>query len=215
MKENVITYVIVSNGRSRSTLLRFNLISTGVAGTPEQWGARDTDFTEKTFLGFLDGCRRNNVQGFSIKYSELHFIQPFLDVIDCKYIWLRRENKIRQAISALKAQKTGRANARERLNDPPLSLTDEDFQYLESQIRSLTLNEIYSGDFFQEKGITPLEIYYKDLDTHEKRSKKVVDILNFLGIQAETPNPISASIVSQHTEWNDEIYRLYKEHLYK
>ena len=212
MKENVITYVIVSNGRSRSTLLRFNIISTGVAGTPEQWGARDTDFTEKTFLDFLDGCRRNDVQGFSIKFHELHFIHPFLDVIDCKYIWLRRENKIRQAISALKAQKTGHANGEEIINDPPLLLTDEDVQYLESEMRFYTLYEIYSGDFFEEKGITPFELYYKDLDTHEKRSKKVVDILNFLGIQA-APKPISTSIVSQHTKWNDEIYRLYKERL--
>ena len=30
----MIAYVIVSNGRSRSTLLRYNLASTGVAGTP-------------------------------------------------------------------------------------------------------------------------------------------------------------------------------------
>ena len=85
---------------------------------------------------------------------------------------------------------------------------------LKIHIQFYTLYEIYSGDFFSKNGIIPFELYYKDLDTYEKRSKKVVEILNFLGIK-ETPKPITDTLVSQHTEWNDEIYGLYKEHLYK
>lgn len=215
MKENIITYVIISNGRSRSTLLRSFLLSTGVAGTPEQWGRDDTDLSEKSFLAFLDSCRLQNVQGFSIKFHQLHFIQSFLAKMDCKYIFLRRENKIRQAISALKVRKTGHASAKTIINDPPLPPTEEDFQFINTHSRSYTINEIYSKDFFQEKGIRPFELYYKDLDTHEKRSKKVVDILNFLGISAETASPIKTDLVSQHTVWNDEVYRLYKEYLCK
>lgn len=208
------TYVIVSNGRSRSTLLRYNLTSIGVAGTPQQLGLRNVDLTEKGFLEFLETCRVENVQGFSVKFGELLFIYPYLGKMDCKYIWLRRQNKIRQAISDLKAQKTGKSNARELVSDPPTILSDKDINYLKTHIQFYTLYEIYSGDFFSEKGIIPFELYYKDLDTYEKRSKKVVEILNFLGIK-EIPKPITDTLVSQHTAWNDEIYRLYKEHLYK
>lgn len=43
----MIAYVIVSNGRSRSTLLRYNLASTGVTGTPRQWSSEDADLTDR------------------------------------------------------------------------------------------------------------------------------------------------------------------------
>ena len=63
MKKNIMTktYAIVSNGRSRSTLLRYNLTSIGVAGTPQQLGLRNVDLTEKGFLEFLETCRVENV----------------------------------------------------------------------------------------------------------------------------------------------------------
>ena len=207
MKENIITYAIIFNGRSRGTLLRQYLTSTQAAGTPREYG-KETE----NFFDFLANCRRNNVQGFLIKFNLLHRIAHFLDA-DVKYIYLQRENKIKQAISALKAKKNDYSNGPEVPNDSPFSLERTDFQYIESMVSHYTHAEIYARDFFSEKGITPFQIFYKHLATHEDRCKKIVEILNFLGIPPESMNPPKSNLVSQHTVWNDEVYRMYKEYL--
>lgn len=206
MKENIITYAIIFNGRSRGTLLREYLTSTQVAGTPQEYG-KETE----NFFDFLANCRRNNVQGFLIKFNLLPRIAHFLDA-DVKYIYLQRENKIKQAISALKAEKTGYSNGPEVPNDPPLP-ERTDFQHIELVASVYNRDEIYARTFFSEKGITPFQIFYKHLATHEDRCKKIVEILNFLGVPPESMNPPTSNIVSQHTAWNDEVYRLYKEYI--
>ena len=97
-------YLISATPRTRSTLLCHLLENSGVAGLPGEYFSHDGS---RNFSEHLNSCIRDGVGGVSIMYKMMLFLKGEFDVTAFdKYIWMRRENKLEQAISFIKADKT-------------------------------------------------------------------------------------------------------------
>ena len=80
------------------------------------------------------------------------------------YVWLRRRDKISQAVSWYKAIQTGTYIGRHAKGGPdevePLRFDYGQIRYL---LSALTSFENAWGSFFSSNGLTPLVLYYEDL----------------------------------------------------
>lgn len=191
----MIAYAICSTNRTGSTLLCCYMMDTGLVGYP-------VDYSSQAHLDlFLSGCEARKplttkrideliksystggVFGIKIPYfsfqkeiqnnalSDLFPIQP-------KYIYITREDKIKQAVSMARAFQTGRHYSFQKTKDVmPL-------QYIAGHIRSC-LEEIEKEseiweDYFTRNGINPLRVTYEELDSNSK--KTVVNVLEYIGV---------------------------------
>jgi LPS sulfotransferase NodH len=98
------------------------------------------------------------------------------------FIYLRRRDRVRQAVSAFVAKETGAFRALGDRADPP---RDVAYSY-EGILRQLAVSD-YSHSrwqrFFQERGITPWQVCYEDLVTDYALTVKAV--LSFLSSALE------------------------------
>jgi len=99
-----------------------------------------------------------------------------------RYIRLSRRDRVRQAISFLKARQTDvwwqmRMWVRANKKQPEKELTF-DFAAIEQLIRQIELHEKAWTQFFEEAGVAPLELYYEDLvGSYEETIRRVFDYL--------------------------------------
>lgn len=99
-----------------------------------------------------------------------------------KFIWLQRRNKVRQAVSWIKAMHTGvwgvskdKVPQKKRTQMPKY-----DYFVLEHQIERFRRFEAQWGAFFEEYEIEPLVVVYEDLA--QKVEETTLKVLDFLEI---------------------------------
>ncbi len=99
-------YVICTTPRTRSTVLCDLLVSSNVAGYPREYhegheSLKDLDITDpKTYQKYVSiSTSSNGICGMQVMHKEKYVVEKFIDFKEVKCIWLRRENKIKQAIS--------------------------------------------------------------------------------------------------------------------
>lgn len=117
------------------------------------------------------------------------------------YIWLRRSDRIEQAVSLFKALKTSEFVRVEGSNDPIKPIHVEDFD--SAAIRRLA-DWLQSGDdawrsFFKRYRLQPLTIDYEDLAANYESTLR--SVLNFLGLSAQC----GAIAPTRHRRQSDEI----------
>lgn len=76
------------------------------------------------------------------------------------YIWLKRRDRVAQAVSWYKSVQTGRYVGRHNDEDDALRFDYAKIRYLLSAITSF---DNAWGSFFSSNGVTPLVLYYEDL----------------------------------------------------
>ena len=120
------------------------------------------------------------------------------------YIWLRRSDRIAQAVSLFKAIKTSECVRVEGADDPikPIRLNDFDFGGIQRLADWLQSGDEGWRAFFKRHRIEPMTIDYEDLaESYEPTLRSVLD---YLGLSAEcksiarTRHRRQADEVSQH-----------------
>ena len=99
-----LNYIIGITPRVGNTHFASILSGTNLLGHPYECGALNAE----AFQNHVERCRSSNgVSGFTIAYANFLVVREHYDFTDTHFIWLRRKNTIRQAISWLKADKSG------------------------------------------------------------------------------------------------------------
>jgi LPS sulfotransferase NodH len=99
-------------------------------------------------------------------------------LVNPKYIWLARRDKIRQAVSWAKAGQTGIYHVRLGETPTPAREPQFDFTFISNLYRLILEGEKGWRDFFAEAGVRPLEIVYEELvEAYEMTARKVLDYL--------------------------------------
>ena len=135
---------------------------------------------------------KNGVCGVKVAYDNFYTIKAFCDPVKTKFIWLRRQNLIRQAISQIKANQMdiysvqgdkGWSHKQQKWIEVP----SEPTKVYHDRIREIgtlisTFNSLWY-DYFAAHNIKPLTVWYEDLAAPEKTVGVVFQIHEFLGIQ--------------------------------
>ena len=214
-------FVIACLYRTGSHLLRELLLSTNlISFRPND--LRETPSDEEV-ISIFDTMGKNRVEGkqyatilrdsnclTTIRYLELMHV----DVSSVKWVWLRRGNKIAQALSDLRVSAL-REKYQDKvdfdleyidglsLSDPPekhkINSTeiDIDFDSLCQRTMEFSLADEAWGSFFRYHNIRPLTIFYEDFMNELGWSQTVQDILDFLEIPYTLPFTFVVNQVKQ------------------
>ena len=116
------------------------------------------------------------------RYSELIGNPPL------KWIFLRRKDKLAQALSRVRQKMTNISHLRRpnteknitELRNLEVVPSPENIQLVMIQMIQFCKREIRWFDFFKENGIQPLEIFYEDFMEEKDRKETVTKILDYL-----------------------------------
>ncbi len=233
------SYLICATPRSGSSLLCEALRNTGKAGRPEEfflprnepvWQGRWNTSTYAEYLAeaIKQGTTPNGVFGAKImwgyfddfasklpqlagfKASSNHALMTSI-FPNLHYIWIRRRDKVRQAISHAKARQTNvwrleTAIATLSRNEPTFF-----FEQIDFMIREIEAHEAAWQHYFAESGIQPLVVVYEDLVLKYKET--AIQILNYLNIPTFdyvefAPRRLKQQADEQTEQWVQHYHRI-------
>ena len=202
------SYVIASVQRSGTQLLCNLLRSTGVAGLPtehfmskpgETWEDRWKTTSRIAYVERVlsDNTTSNGVFGTVIMWSYFdRMLQMLRDIPEnCglktpdllaailhepKYIWLRRRNRVEQAVSWAIAAQTGIWAQRTGERRHPRAVPKFDFNVVDEWCNRIGEHDAAWANYFRENQIPPLELYYEDVVANHRAA--VERVLEFLGL---------------------------------
>ncbi len=194
-------YVIASSQRSGSTWLCETLCNTGIGYPDEYLGLKFKSGLPGIFLyGTRGGYSGIKMHGWQLKEYQLQESLP-RELPDAKYIFLTRQDKIRQGISLTIAQQTDSFISREAPRKKPVY----DFNWIEMAIASVYEEEEEWRQFFLRHSIEPLHVTYEDL--YQDFDGTFQRVLGYLG--AEVDNIMYSDLEKQASALNEEWYDRY------
>ncbi len=225
-----LIYVISSSARSGSNMLQRALWRTNRAGAPEEYltpkyvadfagrwgdlgGASSEQVDVERYIGHLFRHRTSPNGVFGVKLHGDHLSQRLLAGYDLhvllrhpRYIWLRRRDRVRQAISYMLAEHTGvwiRDGKWLADKEPNPTPARYDADLIGKYIRALDREEMVWSDYFVTYSVEPHEIYYEDLAEEFQETMRLC--LEYLDVEPleKFPDP---GIRKQADHLNDEWY---------
>lgn len=127
------------------------------------------------------------------------------------YVWLRRQDKVAQAVSWYKAIQTGSFVGRKEnagvIEAEPLRFDEARIRYLLSAIVSF---ENAQASYFASRGLKPLVLYYEDLASgYAGTVRSVLDSLGLDGSSREIAEPTRKKYADALSEeWIEQFKRL-------
>jgi len=200
------SYIIASTQRSGTHLLCSILRSTGIAGSPgeffmskagetweERWNAPSrAGFIERVFQ---DNTGTNGVFGAVVMWSYFErMLQMLQEVREYnrfsgaellaelfnrpKYIWMRRRNRVEQAVSWSMACQTGVWAQKGGVTSQPCATPNFDFKVIDEWCNRIAAHEASWANYFRENQIEPLVLYYEDIvASHRTAAERVLEFL--------------------------------------
>ena len=195
-------YAIISTPRSGSTLLCDALASTNLAGFPKEHLrepslqlAKHCHFSLDRYLKVIKSLHQTSNSVFGTKLIS-HFITRHTEASEeyfdpyayvANFIYLIRKDKVAQAVSLFMAQTSGlwRVTETSRLSSYQQKLNldnfgDRQLETIHQLHQRLIAEETYLEQMFEQKGISPLIIYYEDLEQDVKAN--ILKILSYLSL---------------------------------
>lgn len=203
----------------------FNLL--GEESRLRRWGL---DKSKEPYAAYLDQVRLRSTTGNGISGIKLHWHQ-FVDLTkklanvegfeglttpgmmtkafpNLKYLWLRRRDKARQAISFLLASKTGYwclidwGNATR--SEDTIDESDFDPQAVARLEEALAKHDDAWHAYFESNNIAPLIVYYEDLAADYRGT--VIRVLKWLGVLdadalAVRPSRLKRQSTTRNEDW--------------
>jgi trehalose 2-sulfotransferase len=213
-----IAYIIASTQRSGTHLL-CNILRSIAVGSPdefflckpgetweERWGAPSRQaYVERVFE---ENTGSNGVFGTVVMWSYFERMHQMLQEIpDCKkfsgarllshvfnrpkYIWMRRRNRVEQAVSWAIACQTGIWS--QRIGEQPQSQATPkfDFKVIDEWCNRIAAHEEAWANYFRENRMEPLVLFYEDVvECHRTAAERVLEFLGLpLRHRLEIPAP--------------------------
>jgi trehalose 2-sulfotransferase len=223
-----VRYVLASTPRCGSNMLARALWHTGAAGFAEdyfadghvldyfeRWGftSADPELLTGSYIRELMMHRTSPNGAFGIRVHSGHLRNLEVDLHKLlsspQYIWIKRRDRLRQAISYVLAEQTGAwildgiyLPVRDTFADPRYSYTE-----IRDHLRRLDRDVAAWEEYFARRGVTPHIVCYEEL--LENYQENVSACLAFLGINARgrVPGPGIRRQAGALTEQWVELYR--------
>jgi LPS sulfotransferase NodH len=216
------SYVIASVQRSGTHMLCSLLQSTGLAGSPaehflsrpgETW---ETRWRSSSRTAYIEGVLRRNtgrngVFGTVVMWSYFERMLQLLQEIPTyknvkgaellaavlhrpRYIWLRRRNRVEQAVSWSIACQTGVWAQKTGEKMLPRAVPKFDFKVVDEWCNRIAAHETGWETYFRENQIKPLVLFYEDVAACNRGTTE--HLLQFLGL----PVPAAMEIAPLEVE---------------
>lgn len=214
-----ISYIIASTQRSGTHLLCSILRSTGTAGSPDEfflskpgetWEKRSGAPSRDRYIERVlqDNTGANGVFGAVVMWSYFERMLQMLQEIRehntfsgaeliaelftrPKYIWMRRRNRVEQAVSWAVACQTGVWAQIVGTTPRPDATPKFDFKVIDEWCNRIAAHEANWANYFRENQIEPLVLYYEDVvASHRTAAERVLQFLALpLPHRMEIPAP--------------------------
>ena len=207
-----LSYFVCATARSGSSLLCDLLGQTGVAGYPgeyftpvnygeaaQAWGLTEAPFSEFLKKTIEKSTTPNGVFGtkmfiYNIRQSRFRELPEFAGrslppwelmpeiFPNLHYIWIMRRNKIRQAVSYLRAKQTMQWETYK--DDPrrPKETPVYDRDQIQWLLEEAIMEEVRWQEHFKRANVQPLTIVYEDFVAQKEET--IRRVLDYLGIEA-------------------------------
>ena len=233
------SFIVCATHRSGSGLLCDALGRTGLAGKPDEFFSPKVEkkYAKKwkttTYSDYInklieESTSENGVFGakmmwthvgyFQKKFSEIPKYanletQDLMDAIfpNLHYIWARRRDKVRQAVSFWKAQETGRFISYQERSPKVPKFNFKKINYLVHELKKM---EQYWENYFKANGISPFIVIYED-DLEYEYKKVVKEVLAYLSIIMPDDLVFKTKFKKQSDRLSETFVRLYHEELKK
>ena len=183
---------ICATPRCGSWFLSGLLASTGLAGRPHEWFWRDTRSglerawdvrSEEAYIELVlaAGTTPNGVFGAKVMWGMLPDLSPFPDP---RFVWLRRRDRVAQAVSFAKAVQTGHWHS---WDPEPHAQPSYRFEELDALRREIDELERGWERWFERQGLEPLELAYEEVVASPE--SETLRVLDFLSV--ELPSEVS------------------------
>ena len=198
---------ICGTPRCGSWLLCGLLASTGVAGRPHEWFWRDTqqslmrawgapDFASYLELVLSAGTTHNGVFGAKVMWGHLPELSPFPHP---RFVWLRRSDRVAQAVSFAKAVQTGHWH---HWDQPSHEAPTFRYEEVDALLRELEELERSWAQWFELQKIEPLELTYEQLVANPEA--ETLRVLDFLELQLPAGATIRPLTRARRDRANDD-----------
>ena len=139
-------------------------------------------------------------------YLRLYDIEPR----DVKWIWLKRRDKAKQALSYMKAIESGQwhLTVHDSVEDFEKDKTqiDIDMSYCRHVMLKFFLIEDTWANFFRLYGVMPYLLYYEDFVDESKWLSTVQAVFDFIGVPYELPLAVSSEHVRRSENIASSVY---------
>src|SRR2546422_2860898 len=196
--EVAVAFIVCALPRSGSSLLCELLCDTALAGAPTEFFDPElmAKFREswavRTFDEYLQALisRKTSPNGvFGLKAHYWQLVNAFHDADvgeafpNLHYVYIRREDRVRQAVSYARALQTGQWASEHTVlgSEYPVFKRDQ-IDRLLARIRD---QEQMWESFFERNGAVPLRLVYEDLV--ESPEEAVLAVMDFLGVKPPQP----------------------------
>jgi trehalose 2-sulfotransferase len=234
-----ISYIIASTQRSGTHLLCSILRSTGIAGWPEEfflskpgetWEKRWNSPSREAYIERVlqEKTGPNGVFGTVVmwsyfermlemlkefrEYKKITAVELLAELFNRpKYIWMRRKNRVEQAVSWAMACQTGIWAQRVGVTLETDATPKFDFKTIDEWCNRIAAHEASWANYFRESQIEPLVLYYEDVVAcHHAAAECVLRFLSLpLPQRMEIPSPAiekQANEISAH--WAASYHKL-------
>ena len=203
-------YAIICSPRTGSTYLCSLLQDTKRAGNPDEFfnktiDNRNCNIYSSNYKDCIIQTTKTKNEVFGAKVVDLNQFNNMKEsgINFDSYIWLRREDKILQAISRYKAWWTGDWINRHKIGDVPYSQKDIKWCYDDL----LKEEKFYSGFF---NIINHIELWYNE-DLCQAPQQTVIAVLDFIGVDTTNLPPMKAVHEifrnEESYEWKDKFLK--------
>lgn len=140
----------------------------------------------------------------AIRYLRLTNTSPS----SVKWIWLRRKNKVLQAISLYRSQQSGKWHFAKDDEDPTNTIPEMDVSVEEvsNLMLRLALSELGWDNFFRDNEIEPYVLFYEDFEDESSWRDTILSILEFLERFRRSHIHIETTFAKSPRANLDEIY---------
>jgi LPS sulfotransferase NodH len=203
------SYLVCATPRSGSFLLCEALKTSGIAGRPEEYFWRDDEpfwknrwgvsfYADYVAHAIEEGTTPNGVFGAKLMWAyfaddvapKLRGIPTYRDLPLCnllpavfpnlRYLYITRQDKVRQAVSHLKAIQTNVWAVSAGEVPTPAREPTYDFAALDHLVRELTDQDAAWRRYFADCGVAPLRVVYEELAREYEGTRDAV--LAYLGL---------------------------------
>jgi trehalose 2-sulfotransferase len=221
--------VICASPRTGSGLLCSALWSTGLCGRPDEylgpatrreyealWGCRDArEYAER--VGSY-GTTPNGVFGIKVHAHQRHFAVWLVDgdqglpglaerVHFCR---VRRRDKVRQAVSAYVAGRTGRYALRRSDNAPHTDRVPFDYARIQAKLREALEADREWTEYFAAVGVQPIEVWYED-HLENGYAETTLKLIQSIGIEAPANLTVCTDRLKQADERAESLVRRFRD----
>ena len=219
--DKVHPFFICTSSRSGSLLFNSLVNSTKLLEPLDEHFhyARGVIKTDKELLDYIEniGIDKSKIWGSKVDVRDLPVVKHYLSIhgnpfSDIRWIWLRRKDKIRQAISYCKVRRTHTEMIAKDADEEGKRLATSDMEIPVEEIGIFALQYCFIDaawdKFFRENSIKPYMLFYEDFIDESTWESLVTGFFDFLGVPYSLPLKVDTDMLRQST---DDVPMSYEE----